>query len=185
MDNISDKLYTGAVWYGKIQTIGLVIVGIIGIGLLLYSIKLLCTDESNWIPVNVVINKIDSNDNKKCNSNTITKITRYSTTTSANYNCIIYFNYNNRNISKQILDSSINYSINDTITVYYDKNNPTHDPQINMIFLSKYWWIFSIVGIIMMCIGFITTYLILSNDNAAAVYGTSSVIDNIFNTNSF
>ena len=180
MEKIGDGLYTGAVWYGKFQTIGLIIIGILGLVSFIYGIKLYFTNESNWVPINVIINKIDSIDNKSCNKDTRTVSDKKGSTTSNIYNCTIHFNYNNREIIKIINNSNINYTLNQTIVAYYDKNNPNNDPVINMIFMSNYWWMFILGGIIAMLIGFILTYLILSNDNAAAVYGTGSIVESVF-----
>jgi hypothetical protein len=98
------------------------------------------------IPINVTINKIDSIDNKICNKDITTISNKNGTSTSQSYNCTIHFNYNNKEIIKQISNSNINYTLNQTITVYYDKNNQNNDPEINMLFLAKYWWMFMLGG---------------------------------------
>ena len=182
IDSVGQGAYKGMVWYGKFQTIGTVMIGIVGIVALIYGIILFFTDESNWVTDTVKISKINSSNKTTCDKDTISSSnSKNQLTTSIVYNCGIYFQYNNKEIFKQITNNYDNYTVDQNITIYYDKNNPNNDPEINKIFISKYWWIFILCGLISMLIGFLTTYFILYNDDAAAVYGTGSLLSSIFN----
>jgi hypothetical protein len=179
-DNIGKGAYTGMVLYGKFQTIGTIIIGILGIMCLIYGIKLFFTNESNWKSETVIITKITSNNNISCDKDKlISTNSKNNTTTSLIYNCGIYFQFNNKEVFKQISNSSINYNVGENIIIYYDINNPNKDPEINKIFMSKYWWIFTLVGLILTIFGFLITYIILYNDDAAAIYGTGSFISSL------
>ena len=173
MDNV---IGTGVKWYGIYNAMFLFIIAIIGFILVIYGLILSGQDDSNWIPIDVNIDKIDSNNKTSCDKDTTYNRNRRSDL----FYCTIYFNYNNKIVSKQISNSVIDYSINKKITVHYDKKNPQNDPEINKILVSKYWWTFLLVGIVLIMIGIALPLFILFNSDAAKAYGVYSLVDNYY-----
>lgn len=189
-------LYSNAKDFGNAVQPGLSILGyiagifyillcLLGIFLVFYGFKLLNTDESNWKSSQVVITKVDSTDNKTCNStvltsSTSTKYGSVSTNQNIVYNCYIHYMFNNKEIVSQIINSSNNYAVGQTITVYYDTNNMNADPIINKLFLSRFWWVFILIGLCLVLIFGSVSYCIYFNTTCSSIFGGLFLWDTLF-----
>jgi len=178
-------LSTFSQWYAYLKGISLIIMGIIGLILFIYGIKFYFTDDSNWVKQSVVITGIKSTDNKTCDKQVLNSSTSTKNGVSNNqniiYNCYIMYKLNDKEVMSQINNSSTNFTVGQTVDVYYDKNNLLAEPIVNKFFWSSLGPLFMIIGIIMMLIGFITSYFIYSNKDFATGYGAVNVVGDIIN----
>ena len=182
--DIGTTVQPGLSMLGYIVGIFYVFLFLIGIYLVIYGIKLLNTDESNWKSSQVVITKVDSTDNKTCNSTVLTSSNSTKRGVNTNqhlvYNCYIHYMFNNKEIVSQIINSSTNYIVGQTITVYYDTNNMNNDPILNKIYMSKYWWIFILIGLAMMVMFGSISYCIYFNTTCSSIFGGLFLWDSLF-----
>jgi len=186
-DNILDfgnTVQPGLSMLGYITGIFYVLLFLLGIYLVIYGIKLLNTDESNWKSSEVVITKVDSTDNKTCNSTIITSSNSTKNGVNTNqrliYNCYIHYMFNNKEIISQVINSSTNYIVGQTITVYYDTNNMNDNPILNKVFMSKFWGVFVLIGLIMMVIFGSVSYCIYFNTTCSSIFGGLFLWDALF-----
>lgn len=184
-NEVAEKTNNGLSFIGKIASIMYIILCIIGIFIFFYGIKLFFTNESNWKSIDVIITKINSKDNNTCDSTILTtsQSSKYGITTNQNiiYNCSIHYMFNNNEITTLINNAVTNYNVGQTITVFYDSNNMNNPPVINKIFMSKSWWIFILIGLIMTILfGSIVT-CIYTNKTCSSFFGGLLIWDTLFN----
>jgi hypothetical protein len=176
--------YNGSVLYGKFQGILSAFIGLIGVILFFYGIKLYFTDESNWKKTSATVTQIVSTNNKTCDKDilTFTDNTKYQggTTQQTVYNCMVNVKYKNKDILYQIQDSTNNYIIGSKLTLWVDSNNPDNEPILNKVLMSKMWWMFLFGGLILAVLSFGFTYFIMHNNDFSAIIGTGTFLNNMF-----
>jgi len=170
------KIEEGLSLWGRINIIiPSIMMIIVGIFLVIYGITVRIQDEPKIIQKKVKITKIlNVNDfEKSCKPSIMTTSTsgrRSSSTRSYTaYNCVIYFNVDGTEKHINIKDSIKNYMEGDEITVWHDMDKNAY--MINYYSFKKYWFLFIIIGLVLIGLTLSFVKYVWSNNTAATVAG--------------